>query len=209
MLRRALILGCLAACGGGKDDGESAPTSVPTTSEPTTPWSTEETGSEVDTVTRSTPTGSDTAPDTGSDTGTGPAAGCTSLFAATLADASGIACDAPLPVAFHTCPAGGSPNECQAQLWDDPVEDGNDAQPFELVWAHRCVDGSDDCDPRDDDAVVCVDGTRPYFYVEPGVTADGSPSDKWMFRWHNGQTSKAQLDAGCAFSGTCGDPMGS
>lgn len=146
--------------------------------------------------------------DVSTDEGPDPDSGCVSLFAATLAASQGIECGEGLSESFHSCAAGTTPDACSAALWASPVSRAAEGE-LQLWWAPQCRDGGSGCQPEDPDAVVCVDGTRPYYYIAPGTDADGQPSRKWMFRWHNGQTMASQVAAGCAFEGSCGDPMGS
>lgn len=151
----------------------------------------------------------DAATDEGTgDTGERP--GCATLSAAVIAQSQGLrACTEPLTTPFLSCGAGLTANACSAQLWDEPQAGADPGERLELVWAPQCRDGSDGCAPSDPDAVACVDGTRPYYYVAPGRTADGQPSRTWFFRWHNGQVAAADVAAGCGFDGTCADPLGS
>ena len=135
---------------------------------------------------------------------------CDTLFAAVMASTLEVGgCDAALPGEALGCAAGTTPNACSEQLWQAPVAGSDPGGLLKLAWAPRCAGGDMDCAPSDPQAVTCADGTRAYYYVAPGETADGSPSRRWFFRWHNGQVSAEDIAGGCGFDGTCDDPLGS
>jgi hypothetical protein len=119
---------------------------------------------------------------------------CRSMFAARITelqresdpsfpedcDAALVSATGRLTMTTRLCQAGESANACRERLYQSPPAVGQlgpgcaGAGCLRGAWVPRCADGGDACV---EDEAVCIDGTRPLVYAEPGTPASG----KWVF----------------------------
>jgi len=110
-------------------------------------------------------------------------ADCNSHFAALVAlgnERDG--CDIPLSAAFPIppfCAAGQTADECAIDAWENPAATMTPGSGFfDLEFVPRCIDGTQNCDFEDVEALHCTDGSRPGYYHDSG---SGSDQDRWVF----------------------------